>query len=894
MMMSIAHALTKPRRCRRGRRRLCMAAGLAGIVVSCLQPEGVFAAGRAIEDIRISKQGAVATVELSFPCAVRYLSHTPREAGANFQIRLALEEGCRAEIGSGLRSELYQPQGRDIAQIHELAFHTDASDGAILIVSFDRSAKAEVSQGRSRDVIRLLVETERRRLTEVPSTEAPRPTTDAPTSANVPLPQPARALPLPSVDVSPPPLAETAESKPEVPDREPLRLVQPQSRPAERYVVQLGTDLPLAEVVPPANVEDRTLYVNEVTAGRQSWTELRLGFFESEAAAGPVLNGLIGDFPDAVIALASVEEQTRGQANPFVLSDTPSNEGASVMPAASPAPDATGEGIEPLSNERAAELVEEARNALLAQDYDRGIQIYTRLLEDPAYGGRREARELLGVARQRNGQLAHAKAEYQAYLAEFPDGPEAQRVRQRLAGLATAADPPTQTLRADRMEEPRGWDFSGGVSQYYRQDVIRLRDDEQSIVGQAGLNSRVDLVARRQGERFDLLSRVNAGYYYDMRAEDRRPEDQGLISNAYLEITDQDLDLSAIVGRQSLYKSGVLGRFDGAHVSYQWKPDIALNFTTGFPVDSPRHAASTDRNFYSMSADLDDLWGSWDFSFFGHLQRVDGIADREAVGGEAHYRDERWSLVGALDLDLSYEVLNSALFVANWRATDRITLNGRLNVRAAPFLTTRNALMGQPVDTIEDMLRSFTEPQIRRLARDRTAQAQSASFGLSMPVWQRFQFNGDLTYTETEATETSGGVDLIPSTGPQYLYYANLVGSSFFKSGDTVIFGFRHTEALPDLITTLSFDVRLPMGPRLRLNPRIGLTLREGQTTRIQQVIASPRLRVIYRWGQRHRLEAELGGEWSNRDLPSLDPLVADTSEDSSEHFVNVGYWMEF
>ena len=183
---------------------------------------------------------------------------------------------------------------------------------------------------------------------------------------------------------------------------------------------------------------------------------------------------------------------------------------------------------------------------------------------------------------------------------------------------------------------------------------------------------------------------------------------------------------------------------------------------------------------------------------------------------------------------------------------------------------------------------------LERLARDRTAQAQSASIGLSMPVWQRFQFNGDLTYTETDATVTSGGVDLIPSTGPQYLYYASLVGSSLFKSGDTVILGFRHTEALPDLITALSFDVRLPIGPRLRLNPRIGLTLREGQTTRIQQWIAAPMVRVISRWGQRHRFEAEVGGEWSNRDLPSLDPLIADTSEDSSSHFINVGYWMEF
>ena len=186
------------------------------------------------------------------------------------------------------------------------------------------------------------------------------------------------------------------------------------------------------------------------------------------------------------------------------------------------------------------------------------------------------------------------------------------------------------------------------------------------------------------------------------------------------------------------------------------------------------------------------------------------------------------------------------------------------------------------------------ESQIRRLARDRTAQAQSASIGLSMPLSQRFQFNGDLTYAETDATVSSGGVAMVPATGPQYFYSASVVGSSLFKASDTAIFNFTHTQSLDALITSLSFDLRLPMGSRLRLNPRIGFSVREGQRVKLDQWIASPMLRVIYRWGERHRFEAELGGEWSNRDLPSPNPLLVSVSEDSSSHFLNIGYWMEF
>ena len=528
MMDSLGRQAPKLQRPRLTNMSLCMAVGLLA-----LSADSAFAQGRVIEDIRISREGGVATAEFAFPCAVRYLSHSPRETGANFLIRLGLEEGCRAEIGNSLRSELYNPQGRDIAGIHEVTLHTDGAGGAALMVSFERSTTLEVSQGRSRNTLRLSVEIERRRLTQVPSTQVPSITPSATPPIETPMPQPAIIPPLPQAEASPPPVTPEPEAQNEIetqtPDREPMRLVQPVPRATERYVVQLGTDLPPVDLADSmfADFEDPILYINEVNAGRQSWTELRLGFFETEAEAGSALSGLVGEFPEAIVAVAPIEEQTRARANSLSGSDAATSEAPD--PVTEPA---ANEGIEALSEERAAELVEEARAALLAQDYARGIQIYTRLLEDPSYGGRREARELLGVARERNGQLAHARAEYQAYLAEFPDGVEAQRVRQRLAGLVTAASPPTQALRPEPVSEVGGWEFSGGVSQYYRQDVIQLRDDEPSIVGQSGLNSRVDLLARRQGDRFDLLGRVNAGYYYDMRAEDRDPEDQGLISNA--------------------------------------------------------------------------------------------------------------------------------------------------------------------------------------------------------------------------------------------------------------------------------------------------------------------------------------------------------------------------
>jgi len=69
---------------------------------------------------------------------------------------------------------------------------------------------------------------------------------------------------------------------------------------------------------------------------------------------------------------------------------------------------------------------------------------------------------------------------------------------------------------------------------------------------------------------------------------------------------------------------------------------------------------------------MDALVEQWDFTFFAIMQEIDGIADRQAVGAEARYRGERTSIVGVVDVDLSYGILNSALVTANWRATEKL------------------------------------------------------------------------------------------------------------------------------------------------------------------------------------------------------------------------------
>ena len=83
-------------------------------------------------------------------------------------------------------------------------------------------------------------------------------------------------------------------------------------------------------------------------------------------------------------------------------------------------------------------LLASGRAALETGDADAAIRSFTKLLTFPEHPNTPVAKELLGVARERRNQLAHAKAEYEEFLDRYPEGEAASRVRQRLDALVTA------------------------------------------------------------------------------------------------------------------------------------------------------------------------------------------------------------------------------------------------------------------------------------------------------------------------------------------------------------------------------------------------------------------------------------------------------------------------
>ena len=282
-------------------------------------------------------------------------------------------------------------------------------------------------------------------------------------------------------------------------------------------------------------------------------------------------------------------------------------------------------------------------------------------------------------------------------------------------------------------------------------------------------------------------------------------------------------------------------------------------------------------------------------SLFAHQQTANGLLDRQAIGGEVLYRDGDYSVFGLLDYDASYAVLNTALVNLNWRFRNGWTLTSRLQAGARPYLTTRNALAGQAAVSLEQLGDSYTEGQIRRLARDRTAENRSFAMGLSIPLGDRMDLSADITINNTDATVASGGVAQIPATGTELFAIASLVTTNVLGAIDLFRVSTQYQQSDWRTSTHMILDGRFAIGRRLRLTTGLRVESHERTVSGEEHRVLAPSIRLQYRVS-RTLFDLEIGGRWSDRDLPpfELNPFVDDGSELTYGGYINAGYRLEF
>jgi len=553
------------------------------------------------------------------------------------------------------------------------------------------------------------------------------------------------------------------------------------------------------------------VFVSEAVVDGEKWYRLRAGPIERRSEADKLLNRALPEYPRAWLAIG----------DDAVTSDF-------AAATAAPLPAVERAGSDPaLPPEQQKQIMADARAAMSAHDYPKAIALLTKLQRQPEFPDRARAQELLGLARERSGQLAHAKAEYQEYLRRYPNGEAAERVAFRLKTLQ-AAESKARTGREVGVEG-QGWQMNGGFSQLGRYDGLRVTNSAPPLANtpppaaqtanSSALFTDVDLVARRRGETFDFIGRLSGGYDKSFIQGGVTP-DPTRVSLFSVELLDRPLGLLARLGRQASNSYGILGTFDGLFLSWQFTPSWAINVAGGYPVNLLNVAPQTQLSFETLALVYTPRNAHWDANVFVADQQFDGLRDRQAVGAEGRYLASHGSLVAVVDYDTFYHSLNTASLLGTLQLPARWNVSFDAERRNSPVLTTGNALIGQPFTDLYQMQQVFTDQEIYQLARDRTPVTSYYSLTATRPMGQIFQLTAIASANKSGATPASGGVPAQPATGVLPNYQLQLYASNFWVDGDFNVVTLQHGDTQIGRIDSVSITMRFPLSTSWRIAPR--------------------------------------------------------------------------
>ncbi len=653
---------------------------------------------------------------------------------------------------------------------------------------------------------------------------------------------------------------------------------------SQRYALTLlsaSTRQALGSKVIPQSLQDYDVFTSQRAQAGGVQYELNLGYFASAEQAEKVRQTVLTSFPEAVVTdLVKRRQDMLEAASAKVRPET------TEVVAQAPLPEV---------EDQAAALMPNAKAALGAGNFEQAIAGFNQLLLLPPNQYSQEAQELIGIARERNGEQAKARAEYELYLKLFPEGAGAERVRQQLAQLQTAAPAPRAK---PRREVPVIKTVTGSLSQFYYggQSQTQTAFDTPttpvtstlSTIDQSELRTNIDITGRYRNSDADqkiVFRDDNTRSFIDSRPNRNR------VLSAYYSYKGLDNGFSASVGRQTGTSGGVLGRFDGAQLGYYFAPKWRANVVAGMPVEFP--SLGSDRVFWGVSLDADELTERLRGKTYFIQQNVDGILDRRAVGMELGLYDPRGAVSTLIDYDVSYGALNIGTVQGNWQSEGGSLYSFLLERRRAPLLATSSALYNSavtamsPVPTsIKQLLQTETEEQIRQWAKDVSAVSDQLAVGFLTPLNATWQLGGDFNLTNTGAlpgqTLDDGTVlPPTPATGNIYTYSLRAIGSGLVTANDVHVFSLSLNQGDTYHGELVAYNNTTRLG-RWTFEPSLKY-YQQATDPNTDLTRWTPEIRVSYQWKDNLSMEADYTFEHAITTSPG-------TRDVSQQHFFYVGY----
>lgn len=529
------------------------------------------------------------------------------------------------------------------------------------------------------------------------------------------------------------------------------------------------------------------------------------------------------------------------------------------------------------------DLITDARNALTDKNYPLAISLLNKVFKQGDNQQKAFALEFLGVARERNYQLAFAKQYYQRFLQEYPDAPAAPRVKQRLSALVGIQElNQKRTLkRGKKLTSQKRNTTRGSVATDYRQSKL-VNDLGESRQTLSLLGVDLDVRGDYQLDSGDLQFRLSGGHYEDLTDDGDSTNDRLRYANVSWKSEEQNYNIT--LGRQRSRGKGIFGRYDGLLVGYGINDYQKINLVVGAPVSSSKVLSlDPERSFVGLSYDWEAVFENVDVSFFALNQTIDSLTDRQAIGGEVRYFNQGTSLFSLIDYDIFYSELNAFLLSASHTTANKTRYHWSFNQRKSPYISTRNALIGQAADSLEELQSLFiTDEEILDLATDRTLESQTSTLQISQPINKTYDISGSLTWLTISGAPASGGVAEITEPGSQLYFNLYLRGSRLYSAADSNQLGFRMSQLSSSDVWSIYVTSQYRWAKSWSISGKLRYDDRENHAGGGQQNI-SPSFRLQYQ-NKRQYIYADFGAILYTNQVEGLSDISTDI------YYTYIGY----
>lgn len=556
---------------------------------------------------------------------------------------------------------------------------------------------------------------------------------------------------------------------------------------------------------------------------------------------------------------------------------------STAPPPAAPEPEARS--LTAAEQERSRAALAAARQLIEQGEHGQALERLDEVLALPPHEGRADALELHATARWRQGDPEGARADYERYLALYPQGPGAARAREALLTLAPPAPSIVEAAIQAGRDPARAaatTTLAGSLALMYYggQSKVRTQEFQDSPLG--GLPQLVNDATLSGTDQRQLLSSVDVNWrrrdadsdlrlvLRDTKTSDlMRPEkSRNKLTAMYVDYKLTAPGMQMRLGRQSPTGGGVMGRFDGVQAGYRFAPRWRVNAVAGAPTDA---LLDTKRRFWGVSVDADEIAKGFGGSLYWIQQTLDGQSDRRGLGAELRLLAGQFTALGSLDYDPQLKGWNIVSTQSTWQGADNTIVNVLYDRRATPMLMLGNALFFQnPVAqvqarTLYELLLTQSLPVLRQQVRGTTAFSTQAMVSVTRPITPHWQAGADLRLTNVGALPPVA--DILPNgqpgTGNVWSMGAQLIGTNLYSARDTHVVLLTLLRGPTYHGELLSYNNASAVGEGWLLEPSLRL-YQQSDNTGLRTRRWAPGLRGSKRFMTRWVAESELSMEFSN------------------------------